>query len=724
MTVPSPGTRLVRDRLRAGRDDGTRNGGPWQDGGKNRGFLGKGEMMRWTVAFVLAVTILFAAAPSATGRIIYVDGSAKGANDGTSWLNAYPTVQAGLDAARAGDEVRVAQGTYKPDEGPGRTARDQSASFKLISGVTLKGGYCGTRWSPGTDPGARNIDEFKTILSGEIGAVDVTSDNCCHVVDTSAADATALLDGFTVTGGFPRNHYPTFQTNALGAGIYNEGGSPRIANCKITGNQTGSRRWYPLDATGGGMYNLKGSPVITNCHFSANQGQGLCSRAGDPTVTQCRFTDNTREGLWNTDGAPTITDCTFAGNARGIRNNAGSSAAIANCTFAENIGVDNEDGGGILNDGDVTIANCTFSRNGGGLAGGGIYNSGDATITNCTFTENWPQGIYSTGDTTITNCILWANSAELVSAYGGNIDVAFSIVEGGWPGTRNMDRDPRLADDLGHLAPDSPCIDAADNSALLPHEVTTDRDGNPRYIDDPQTADTGQGQGPIADIGAFEFVPPGFGAGATTSGLIGHWPLDESQGDIARDRSGHGHDGMLYGDPAWSPAGGRVGGALVFDGLDDYIDCGNPAALNIQDEITLACWIKVAAFTRDWETILAKGDGSYRLSRSGLGNAIHFGIGGTSAQRLDGVTSVADDEWHHVAGVYDGSQAAIYVDGIPDAAVPATGKINTSPDNLFIGENSQNRGRYLKGLVDDVRIYDRALDATEVLTLAMSPTGP
>lgn len=217
---------------------------------------------------------------------------------------------------------------------------------------------------------------------------------------------------------------------------------------------------------------------------------------------------------------------------------------------------------------------------------------------------------------------------------------------------------------------------------------------------------------------------PGPAPGRATGGLVAHWKLDEATGTTAADASGNNHNGTVSGGAVWQPTGGILGGALQFDGVNDYIDCGNPAALNIQDQITLACWIKVAAFTRDWETILAKGDGSYRLSRSGGGNAVHFGITGTSVGWFDGITTVTDNEWHHVAGVYDGSHAAIYVDGILDRALPATGKIDTSTYNLFIGENSQMRGRYLKGLVDDVRIYDPALDATEVLTLATSPTGP
>jgi hypothetical protein len=80
--------------------------------------------------------------------------------------------------------------------------------------------------------------------------------------------------------------------------------------------------------------------------------------------------------------------------------------------------------------------------------------------------------------------------------------------------------------------------------------------------------------------------------------LAAYWKLDETSGTTAADSSGNNCNGTLCGGPVWQATGGKLTGALQFDGVNDYIDCGNPAALNIQDKITLACWIKVASFTR------------------------------------------------------------------------------------------------------------------------------
>jgi len=164
---------------------------------------------------------------------------------------------------------------------------------------------------------------------------------------------------------------------------------------------------------------------------------------------------------------------------------------------------------------------------------------------------------------------------------------------------------------------------------------------------------------------------------------------------------------------------GVDGQAIQLDGLDDYVDCGAAASLDITDEITMACWIKVAAFTRTWETIIAKGDNSYRMSRGpGTGDSIHFGCNGPSGGNLNATTTVTDDTWHHAALVYDGADKIIYIDGVEDARVASTGSINVSTYNLYIGENSQATDRYLAGLIDDVRIYNVALSQAEIGSLA------
>ncbi len=108
------------------------------------------------------------------------------------------------------------------------------------------------------------------------------------------------------------------------------------------------------------------------------------------------------------------------------------------------------------------------------------------------------------GSPTVTNCILWNDSPDEIF---GSATAAYSNVQGSFPGTGNIDADPLFVDpnngDL-RLSAGSPCIDAANNIAV-PAGITTDLDGNPRFVDDPDTPDTGNGDPPIVDMGAYEF---------------------------------------------------------------------------------------------------------------------------------------------------------------------------------------------------------------------------
>ncbi|MHC4168924.1 MAG: LamG-like jellyroll fold domain-containing protein [Planctomycetota bacterium] len=196
---------------------------------------------------------------------------------------------------------------------------------------------------------------------------------------------------------------------------------------------------------------------------------------------------------------------------------------------------------------------------------------------------------------------------------------------------------------------------------------------------------------------------------------VAHWTFDDGAGTVALDSSGNANDGVLVGDPQWVP--GILGGALEFDGDGDYIDCGNDASLDITGDITMMCWIKVAAFTKTWETILGRGDDSYRMSRGpGNGDSIHFGANGTGSN-LNATTAVTTDTWRHVALVYDGTNKIIYIDGVEDARLASSGNINSSGYNMVIGHNSQAANRFLTGLIDDVRIYDQALSALQIFRL-------
>ena len=169
-----------------------------------------------------------------------------------------------------------------------------------------------------------------------------------------------------------------------------------------------------------------------------------------------------------------------------------------------------------LCDSSPLVINCIFSGNTASSSGGAMLNiDSSPTITNCTFSENTTYtenagGIYNSGRSfpIVNNSIFWSNvGGEIVDSKGSVAIVRYSDVQGGYVGEGNIDIDPIFVDpdnDDYRLSSDSTCIDAADNTAV-PKGIDTDLDGNPRFVDDPDTKDTGFGDPPIVDMGAYEF---------------------------------------------------------------------------------------------------------------------------------------------------------------------------------------------------------------------------
>ncbi len=200
------------------------------------------------------------------------------------------------------------------------------------------------------------------------------------------------------------------------------------------------------------------------------------------------------------------------------------------------------------------------------------------------------------------------------------------------------------------------------------------------------------------------------------TGLVAHWQLD---GD-ATDSSGNGHNGTASGSVAWTT--GQINDAVELDGLS-HIDCGGGKSegdpdtwADITDWITVSAWFKADGFNKAWQSIVTKGDSSWRIHSQNETGAINFtcsGIGdATGGSNLD------DGRWHQAVGVYDGVTVQLYIDGLlvdsqgPDGEEVA---IATCDYDVRIGSNDQFPGsREFDGLIDDVQIYEVALTATEI----------
>jgi hypothetical protein len=218
-------------------------------------------------------------------------------------------------------------------------------------------------------------------------------------------------------------------------------------------------------------------------------------------------------------------------------------------------------------------------------------------------------------------------------------------------------------------------------------------------------------------------VMPGEVWSFNTGRLVAHWKFDDGSGNIAADSSGNGHNGTLVGDTSW--VDGIDGAALAFDGDGDYVDIGKSPDFDIENQITVSAWIKVNAFDRNWQAIVAKGDRAWRLQRNVGEGTLEFAcsglvVPGTDWGQIFGSTNVNDGHWHHVAGVYDEEKIYLYIDGSLDASAEAPGKIRVNDQPVYIGENSQTPNRFWNGLIDDVRIYSSALSPAEISEIAQN----
>jgi hypothetical protein len=203
-------------------------------------------------------------------------------------------------------------------------------------------------------------------------------------------------------------------------------------------------------------------------------------------------------------------------------------------------------------------------------------------------------------------------------------------------------------------------------------------------------------------------------------GLVAWWKLDETSGGVAADSSGNGHNGSLNGNPTWQPSGGKVAGALQFHGNNDFVAIESRSAFDITGQVTVAAWIKVNQFDKEWQTIVAKGDSAWRIQRDRGMDGLEFACSGVQVPGggewggMPGKAHVNDGQWHHVAGVYDGTSMRLYVDGVLDVSQPASGSIRTNEQPVCIGCNSEQADRCWNGQIDDVRVYNYALAEAEV----------
>ncbi len=205
---------------------------------------------------------------------------------------------------------------------------------------------------------------------------------------------------------------------------------------------------------------------------------------------------------------------------------------------------------------------------------------------------------------------------------------------------------------------------------------------------------------------------------AQSDGLVAHWDFNEGTGTTVSDSSGNGNDGTING-ASWTT--GKVGSALSFDGVDDYVEIADSDSFDISTQNTFEVWVNLNS--NQGGVILSKWVNAYEDKTLHIADnlAIHYALfRGWGTEGIENVaisnTMLTSGAWFHIVGTYNGEYQKIYINGMLDSSKSVTGEVWDSDGTFYIGRafRAENLPPF-NGLIDQVRIYNRALSASEIL---------
>jgi hypothetical protein len=220
--------------------------------------------------------------------------------------------------------------------------------------------------------------------------------------------------------------------------------------------------------------------------------------------------------------------------------------------------------------------------------------------------------------------------------------------------------------------------------------------------------------------------------GIPDESLVLHLTFDEGKGTTVADDSIYQNNGSIMGDAKW--VNGKFSSALAFDGAGDTVEIKHADVLNTTTAVTMEMWVKTPGGAEVKQSGIEKGIW-------GVGGYSLYPVyeGGTVVQFFDlpaacgdaGIRGrgIMDDEWHHLAGAWDGKTIYLYIDGELERSGACAGALGTTKQGLYIGSRIGSE-RFLTGTVDEVRVYNRALTQAEIQKdmetfgkYAVSPSG-
>lgn len=463
--------------------------------------------------------VLFLVSFSLAGQRVYITPSGAGLANGSSWANARPghQLQMAINGLSNGGEIWVAAGTYLPTATYDNSTVTRRRAFRLASNVRLFGGFAGseTDTAQRSDFGDGELNE--TILSGDIGVVNDSSDNSFHVIWSAFGTVNARVDGFSIQGGVANG---SSSDDRSGGGVYLRENNTELWSCVIKNN-------FALNNGGGGLVwsNNRMHGCVIKENRSNGRGGGIyfvhfnLSNYQEPVAENCLFFANfsgSEGGGAHLRGGGQVTHSRFIANyaIRGGGAYVHNQGTIANSVVANNRA--NISGGGLhLNHGQVLNSTVVHNQS-GGSNGGGIYRSGSGLARN---TVIWGNNLnnnqvrYLGSGVAFEHCAIQAGFSIPAAGQGlGIISLASqnsgsstsslypqfinpATTKGHNPANPNL----LLAADW-NISCQSALIDAG-NSSYLSASVRRDFLGNKRFQD-------GNGNGDsLVDIGAFEYQP-------------------------------------------------------------------------------------------------------------------------------------------------------------------------------------------------------------------------
>jgi hypothetical protein len=209
-----------------------------------------------------------------------------------------------------------------------------------------------------------------------------------------------------------------------------------------------------------------------------------------------------------------------------------------------------------------------------------------------------------------------------------------------------------------------------------------------------------------------------------TNGLVAAYSFNAGSGTTVADASGNGNTGTITG-ATWSAAG-KYGNALSFNGTNNFVTVNESASLDLTGAMTLEAWVNPSALGSTWRCVLLKeqsGGLIYALYANTDTNRPSGHVYISSEFDTRGTAALATNTWTHLAVTYDGTTLRMFVNGVEASNKVVGGNIKTSTGALRIGGNSV-WGEYFSGLIDEVRVYNRALTAAQIQADMSSPVTP